>query len=106
MKRTVRGRPRLRLVSRLGVVLITLTVFGLVGIQFAHIAGRNLAMVRELHGVQADVKTLRERKRWQERAILRLSDPAGSIPEIHERLHLVGAHETLILLRGVKAATP
>lgn len=88
------------------MTLITLTVFGLVGIQFAHIVGRNLAMIHALHGVQADVKTLRQRKRWQERAIVRLSDPAGSIPEIHDRLHLVGPHETLIYLRGVKAASP
>jgi hypothetical protein len=99
-------RAQFRLAGRLTVALICVTVFGLVGIQFAHLIGRNLAMVHTLHGVQADVKTLRERKRSQEKAIVRLSNPAGSIPEIHERLHLVGPHETLIFLRGVKTASP
>jgi hypothetical protein len=106
MKRPGRMRARFRLAGRVAAALITLTVFGLVGIQFAHLIGRNLVMLHTLHGVQADIKALRERKRWQERAIVRLSDPAGSIPEIHERLHLVGAHETLIYLRGIRTTSP
>ena len=105
MKRKGRSHQGLRLFSRLAVAMISLIVFGLVGIQFAHIIDRNVAMARSLHDVQIDVEALKARKRAQERELLRLSDPEGSIPDIHDRLRLVGPHETIIYLRAPKKST-
>jgi len=106
LKASALSRARWRLLTRIGTFLICVTVIALVIVQYAHVVGRNVAMIRSLHGVQNDVKTLQERKRWQKREINRLSDPAGAIPEIHERLHLVGPHETIIYLRGAKPLSP
>ena len=106
MKSSARSHARFKLLRRVGTFLGCVAVLALVFVQFAHVVGRNVAMVRSLHGVQDDVKTLQERKRWQKREINRLSDPAGTIPEIHERLHLVGPHETIIYLRGAKTLSP
>jgi hypothetical protein len=106
MKASARSRARFKLLTRVGTFLACVAVFALVFVQYAHVVGRNVAMVRSLHGVQNDVKTLQERKRWQKREINRLGDPAGTIPEIHERLHLVGPHETIIYLRGATTLSP
>ena len=99
MKRGGRTRRHLRLFSRFAVLLVGTIVFVLVGIQFTHIIGRNVAMARSLHDVETDVQSLRERKREQARELRRLSDPQGSIPEIHDRLHYVGPRETIIYLK-------
>ena len=85
---------------------MSLIVFALVGIQFAHIIDRNLGMGQSLHDVQSDVDTLRARKFAQERELRRLSDPEGSVPEIHDRLHLVGKNETIIYLKAPKPQAP
>ncbi|MFN2528510.1 MAG: hypothetical protein ABR584_07320 [Candidatus Baltobacteraceae bacterium] len=106
MKRKARSHQGLRLFSRLAVAMMSLIVFALVGVQFAHIIDRNVAMGRSLHDIQSDVQTLRERKREQERELIRLSDPGGSVPEIHDRLHLVGPKETIIYLRAPKPPAP
>ena len=106
MTSAARNRARVKLYTRIGTLLVCVTVFALVFVQYAHVIGRNVAMMRQLHGVQNDVKTLQTRKRWQQREIKRLSDPAGSIPEIHERLHLVRPNETIIFLRDPKTLTP
>ncbi|MDQ6931010.1 MAG: hypothetical protein M3126_10140 [Candidatus Eremiobacteraeota bacterium] len=100
MKRKPRSHQGLRLFSRLAVATMSLIVFALVGIQFAHIIDRNVAMGDSLHDVQSDVRVLHMRKLEQERELRRLSDPTGSIPEIHDRLHLVGPHETIIYLKA------
>ncbi|MBV8689968.1 MAG: septum formation initiator family protein [Candidatus Eremiobacteraeota bacterium] len=106
MTSAARSRARLKLLTRVATLLICVTVFALVFVQYAHVLGRNVAMVRELHSVQNDVKALQVRKHAQKREIKRLSDPAGSIPEIHERLHLVRPNETIIFLRDAKTQTP
>ncbi len=106
MTSAARSRARLKLFTRIGTILICVTVFALVIVQYAHVIGRNIGMVRSLHSVQNDVKVLQGRKRWQKREIMRLSDPAGSIPEIHERLHLVRPNETIIYLRSAKTTSP
>ena len=106
MKRKPRSSQGFRLVSRLAVATLSLIVFALVGVQFAHIIGRNVAMARSLHDVQSDIGALRARKREQERALVRLQDAAGSIPEIHDRLRLVGRNETIIYLKAPKPSRP
>jgi len=106
MKSAGRNRARFRLFTRVGTTLVCVTVFALVIVQYAHVLGRNVAMLRSLHSLQSDVKTLQARKRSQNREIKRLSDPAGAIPEIHDRLHLVGPRETIIYLRRAKTPSP
>jgi cell division protein FtsB len=105
----VNGRKRpngvVRLCSRLAVVALGAVVFTLVSIQFARIVNENVAMARSLAGVQHDVADLRTRKREEEREVKRLSDPAGAIPEIHERLHLVGPDEAIIYVKPGSRST-
>lgn len=88
-----------RLLGRIGVVGVALVVFSLVAVQYARAIGRNVALAQELHDVQRDVVALRAKRAQQQREISRLSDPHGAIPEIHDRLHLVGDREAIIYLK-------
>jgi hypothetical protein len=87
-----------RFAGRLGVVFVALVMFALVGVQYAHVIGRNLALAHELHSVERDVVSLRAKEIQQKQQIRRLSDPAGAIPEIHDHLHLVRDKEAIIYL--------
>ncbi|HEX3466209.1 MAG TPA: hypothetical protein VHS78_19330 [Candidatus Elarobacter sp.] len=94
-----------RLLGRIGVVCVVLFFVAMVGVQYARVIGRNMALARELHDVERDVAQLKVKRVPQERDIRRLSDPHGAIPEIHDRLHLVGDHEAIIYLKPGKPAT-
>lgn len=94
-----RLRPVLRLISRIGVFCVALTFVTLVGLQYARVIGKNLALERELHAVDADVHMLQIKRIEQQRTIDRLSDPRGAIPEIHDKLHLVGDREAIIYIK-------
>lgn len=89
----------LRLLGRIGVVVVAGAFIALVGLQYARIIGRNIALARELHVVETDVRMLQAKRIEQEREIRRLSDPHGAIPEIHDKLHLVGDREAIIYLK-------
>jgi hypothetical protein len=93
-------RTLLRLASRIGVVSVVLVVLSLIAVQYARMIGRNLAMAHQLRAVDTDLAALRTKRAQQLREIARLSDPHGAIPEIHDRLHLVGDKEALIYLKG------
>lgn len=86
------------LVGRLFITALATAILALIGVQYAHVIGRNVALARELHTVQRDVVSLRAREEVQKREIRRLSDPQGAIPEIHDRLHLVRDKEAIIYL--------
>jgi cell division protein FtsB len=88
-----------RLLSRMAVAAMVLVVATLVSIQFAHIVNENVAMARSLSSVQKDIGVLAHRKRSEQREIRRLMDPQGAVPEIHDRLHLVGPNETIIYVK-------
>jgi hypothetical protein len=94
----------LRSLTRAGVVAIAGTFAVLIGVQYARIIQRNVAYVREVHGVERDVTALEQKRAEQLRRITRLSDPNGAIPEIHDRLHLVGDREAIIYLKRHDAA--
>jgi len=96
--------PLLAWIARLGVTAIGGTFAILIAVQYARIVERNVDYVQQVHQVQADVVTLEAKRADQLRRIRRLSDPAGSIPEIHDRLHLVGDHEEIIYLKRHDAA--
>jgi hypothetical protein len=104
----VKPGPVLRSLTRVGVVAIAGTFAVLIGVQYARIIERNVAYVQDVHQVESDVTALKAKRAEQLRQIARLQDPAGAIPEIHDRLHLVGDHEAIIYLKrhDAGAATP
>ena len=91
-----------RSLGRIGVVSVALVAISLIGVQYARVIGRNIALAREVREVERDVVTLRAKQEQQRREIRRLSDPRGAIPEIHDRLHLVGDKEAIIYLKRGK----
>ncbi|GAC1308748.1 MAG: hypothetical protein NVSMB19_22130 [Vulcanimicrobiaceae bacterium] len=99
MKRPTPARI-LRVASRLGFVIALACVLGVVSMQFEGIVAKNLAVAHELSVSRADVAALHERKARQLRTIERLGTAAGALPEIHEKLRLVGPHEEIIYVRG------
>jgi len=99
MSRRKRQNAAMRLVGRAVVVIVAAVLFTLVSIQFARIIDENIAMAHSLTTVENDVQMLRSRRAMQLREMRRLSDPDGSVPEIHDRLHLVRPNEAIIYLR-------
>ena len=95
-----------RVLSRIGVVGVAAIVLSLIGVQYAHVIGRNVALAHQLHAEERDIVTLKARRAQQARDIERLSDPRGAIPEIHDRLHLVGDKEAIIYLKHGRPAQP
>ena len=95
-----------RVLGRIGVVGVALIVLSLIGVQYAHVIGRNLALAHQLRDTEHDIVTLGARRAQQQREIKRLSDPRGAIPEIHDRLHLVGDKEAIIYLKHGRPAQP
>ncbi len=100
------SRTKLRRATRLATAALLTIVVTLIAVQFAKIIARNVAMVRSLHQIQADEKTLRLRRRQLELELDRLSEPAGSVPEIHDRLHLTTSHEAIIYLKQGRPSKP
>jgi hypothetical protein len=89
----------------MGLLAVCVCVLAVVAMQFTGIVAKNLAVAHEVAASRADIVALRERERRQLHVIQRLSDPQGTIPEIHERLRLVGPHEEIIYVRGLPAPT-
>jgi len=89
----------IRGLSRIGVACVVVFAVSLVGVQYARVIGRNVALSRELRAVQSDVASLKVKRARQLREIRRLSDPRGAVPEIHDRLRLVAAKEAIIYLK-------
>ena len=98
--RGTRGRGvALQAFGRIGVACVVLAFVTIVGTQYARIIGRNIALAGELSAAQTDVRALEAKEAVQQREIRRLSDPHGAIPEIHDKLHLVGDGEAIIYLK-------
>jgi len=91
--------PLLSILARLGIAAIGSTFAVLIGVQYARIVERNVAYMQQVQQVESDVTALEAKRDQQLRQIRRLSDPRGAIPEIHDRLHLVGDHEAIIYLK-------
>jgi hypothetical protein len=95
----VKPRAVVRLAARIGIVLVVAFVAVTILAQYARIIGRNVGYAAELRHVRADIAALEAKRDQQQREIARLSDPRGAIPEIHDRLHLVGDHEAIVYLK-------
>ncbi len=95
----MKPRAVLRLGARAGVVLFAGVLVLMIAVQYAHVIHRNVSYTLQLHDVQSDIAALERKRIEQQREIARLSDPEGAIPEIHDRLHLVGDREAIIYLK-------
>jgi cell division protein FtsB len=93
------GRSIFRLLGRIALAAIAGTFIVLVGLQYARIIGKNAGMAAQLAAAQEDVRNLQAKRAEQAQHIRRLSDPVGAIPEIHDKLHLVGDRETIIYIK-------
>lgn len=96
----MKARHYLRAFTRLGLTCGVCAIAAVVSIQFARIIERNITYAHAIHDVEHDVADLESKRARQLREIRRLSDPAGAIPEIHDKLHLVSGHEAIIYLKG------
>ena len=106
MKRPSPARRFVAWFGRVGAACIAVAVVALAGIQFARIVGENVTMSRHLATVQSQIATLQKREVAQHAQILRLQDPRGAIPEIHDRLRLVRADEAIIFVSPAPSTTP
>jgi hypothetical protein len=95
----------MRSLGRVAALVVALAVLVVVVSQYRGIIARNVALAAELDRTRADVADLRARKARESRAIQRLQSPEGAIPEIHEKLRMVGPHEEMIYLKGDVPAT-
>lgn len=95
-----------RVGGRIGAVLFLAAILATVAIQFEGIVAKNVAVAHEIATTQRQIDGLRLREREQRRTIERLTDPRGAIPEIHEKLKVVGPHEEIIYVRGLATPTP
>jgi len=91
------------LTGRLALAALVLGVLAVIGIQFEGIIAKNVAVAAELRSSRERIASLVAREGQQRRTIARLRSPLGVVPEIHEKLRLVGPNEEIIFVRG---ATP
>jgi hypothetical protein len=96
----------LRLAGRLVALAAIAGGLALVGVQFAGIVEKNVAMANDVRASRAEIAALQAREREQRLTLRRLSSAEGAVPEIHERLRLVGPNEELIYVRGLASPPP
>lgn len=96
----------LALLARVVFTVFVCAILALVGLQYARAVARNVALARALDRTRDDVARLEARRAEQLRTIRRLRDPAGAIPEIHDRLHQVAPGQAIIYLHGVATPSP
>jgi hypothetical protein len=95
-----------RFAGRLALLGVVSSVLAIVAMQFEGIVTKNVALAHELSVSRADVEAIRAGTRERRQTIVRLSDPRGAIPEIHDKLRLVGPHEEIIYLSGAGQQSP
>ena len=97
-------RPVLRLAGRILTAGLALLVVTVVVVQFARAIGENVGAARELSAIHSDITALKQQRDRQRRELIRLRDPQGAIPEIHDRLRLVRPNEAIIFVSPQPAA--
>lgn len=95
-----------RLAGRVALALVVVAVCVVVAMQFEGIVAKNVAVAREISAARADIADVRARELHQRATIARLSSARGAVPEIHEKLRLIGPHEQIIYLHGSGVPTP
>jgi hypothetical protein len=94
--------------GRVALAVVACAVLAMIGLQFARAVHENVVLASELGSLRSDVAGLRLREVAQERTIRRLNDPAGAVPEIHDRLRLTRPDEAIIYVKqtGQPTAAP
>lgn len=95
-----------RLAGRLALAFVVVAVLGVIAMQLEGIVAKNIAVANELSSARTEVVHLRAREARQRATIARLATARGAVPEIHEKLRLVGPHEEIIFLRGAAVPAP
>lgn len=106
VKRPTRTPLVFRLLGRVGATLVALVIFGLASVQFARVIHKNVALAQDLSATQDEIAALDARKQWQLRELRRLEDPEGAVPDIHDRLRLVGRNEAIIFVSPAPSPAP
>ena len=104
--RSLSARFLLRFFGRFVAISVGVLIILLVGVQFARAIDQNVAMARELSSVRSDIDALKLRRERQRRELVRLEDPEGAVPEIHDRLRMVRPNETIIFVSPAPVASP
>ncbi len=71
-----------------------------VATQYVRAVQHNVELSRQLAQMRVELAAQEARKNQDLRDIARLSDPRGAIPEIHDKLKLVGPHEAIVYLKS------
>lgn len=95
-----------RLATRLGMLVAAVTVCSLVAVQYEGIVVHYLALKHEVDDSRAAISGLEAKLAKQRNDVRRLQDPAGAVPEIHDRLKEFGPNEEVIYLRGLPSPAP
>ncbi len=90
----------LRLAGRSAILSLVGSCVLLVLVQYCQVIQRNVELSHELAKTDRQIAALQALKVHQIGEIRRLSDPQGAIPEIHDRLKLVGKNEAIIYVQG------
>lgn|GEM_PF-407464 len=98
-KRRTRPSPVWRFFGRMAATGVAVLVFALVAIQTGRVIEQNLTLKHELSATQSDISRLQARRAWQVQQLRRLQDPEGAVPEIHDRLRLVGPNEAIVFIK-------
>jgi hypothetical protein len=96
----------LRVAGRCIVAVVIFSCAMLVAVQYWRLVEQKLALSAQYGEAQNDVASLRALRAHQWNEIRRLSDPQGAIPEIHDRLRMVGKNEALIYVLAAPTQTP
>ncbi|HTV72956.1 MAG TPA: hypothetical protein VME66_04535 [Candidatus Acidoferrales bacterium] len=96
----------LRVIGRCIALAVVFACAMLVAVQYWRLFEQNLSLSAQFASAEQDVTALRTLREQQLREIRRLSDPQGAIPEIHDRLRMVGKNEALIYVIPPPTETP
>ena len=64
--------PLARLMGRIGVIAVVTALVSLIGIQYARVIGRDVALAHDLRAAQRDVAALKVKRAFQAREIIYL----------------------------------
>jgi hypothetical protein len=90
-----------RLAGRVAVTAFGIGMLAVIAVQFEGIVAKNVAVAGDVRASRAQIAALLAKEAVQHRTIARLANPQGAVPEIHQKLRLVGPNEEIIYIRGV-----
>lgn len=79
-----------------GAVLVSAST---IAIQYAKMVHRNVVLANALASTRTEIARLESERERRIATVKRLEDPRGSIPEIHDKLHLTLPGESIIYLK-------